>query len=146
MAYAEAGSVRVMCPDRHTTHDHRLTITGVREAIALGRAPGSEDIEITGVAGMTGFCGPDPMHGNAAQLMVDTFVAIITGKITSRGVLRDCRGSVALVLPEGDPSRRRHLERVGRYRYRLYDGGVLFYSSPDLQVHEIWRESDGLSW
>lgn len=45
-ADAEAGSVRVICPERHTTHDPRLTIAGVLEAIALGGPSRSEDIEI----------------------------------------------------------------------------------------------------
>ncbi|MFD4528444.1 hypothetical protein ACFWP7_31900 [Streptomyces sp. NPDC058470] len=47
-ADAEAGSVRVICPDRHVTQDPRLTIAGVQEAIGLGRSSRSEDIEITG--------------------------------------------------------------------------------------------------
>ncbi|WP_031045626.1 hypothetical protein [Streptomyces sp. NRRL F-5650] len=45
-ADAEARSVYVICPDRHTTQDHRLTITGVQEAIALGGASRVGDIEI----------------------------------------------------------------------------------------------------
>ncbi|MFE1987653.1 hypothetical protein [Streptomyces mirabilis] len=92
---------------------------------------------------MTGFPGPNPMHGDTVELMDDTFVATITGKITSRGVLRDGCGFVELVLPDGDPQQRRDLERAGRYQYRLYDGGSPLYSSPDLQVREIRRESDG---
>ncbi|WP_413804202.1 hypothetical protein [Streptomyces sp. OE57] len=43
---ADAGSVRVICPDRHTTHDPRLTIAGVLETIALGGASRSEDEDI----------------------------------------------------------------------------------------------------
>jgi hypothetical protein len=46
----EAGSIRVICPDRHVTQDHRLTIAGVQEAIGFGRSSRSEDIEITGPA------------------------------------------------------------------------------------------------
>ncbi|MFI6803814.1 hypothetical protein ACIBO6_02150 [Streptomyces luteogriseus] len=92
---------------------------------------------------MTGFPGPIPMHGDRVELLADTFVATITGKITSRGVLRDGRGFVELVLPDGDPQQRRDLERSTRYQYRLYDGGALLYSSPDLQVRETRRESDG---
>ncbi|MEU6353163.1 hypothetical protein ABZ896_28205 [Streptomyces sp. NPDC047072] len=45
-ADAETGSVRVICPDRHTTHDHRLTTAGVQAALALGGATRSDDIEI----------------------------------------------------------------------------------------------------
>lgn len=30
-----------------------------------------------------------------------------------------------------------------RYEYRLYDDGALLYSSPDLQLRETRRESDG---
>lgn len=45
-ADAEAGSVRVICPDRHTTHDHRLTLAGVQEAISRRAASRSGDIEI----------------------------------------------------------------------------------------------------
>ncbi|MDX3528214.1 hypothetical protein P1P75_17660 [Streptomyces sp. ID05-39B] len=92
---------------------------------------------------MTDFPGPNPMHGDTVELMASTFVATITGKITSRGVLVDGRGFVELVLPDGDPQQRRDLERAGRYQYRLYDGGTLLYSSPDLQVRETRRESDG---
>ncbi|MFD4528445.1 hypothetical protein ACFWP7_31905 [Streptomyces sp. NPDC058470] len=92
---------------------------------------------------MSEFPGPIPMHGDTVELMADTFVATITGKITSRGVLVDGRGFVELVLPDGDPQQRRVLERAGTYQYRLYGGGVLLYSSPDLQVRETRRESDG---
>jgi hypothetical protein len=83
------------------------------------------------------------MYGDRVELMADTFVATITGKITSRGVLRDGCGFVELVLPDGNPQQRRDLERAGRYQYRLYDGGALLYSSPDLQVRETRRASDG---
>ncbi|MGW7046403.1 hypothetical protein ACWGDT_27690 [Streptomyces avermitilis] len=93
---------------------------------------------------MTGFPGPNPMHGDTVELMADTFVATITGKITLRGVLRDGSGFVELVLPDGDPQQRRDVERAGRYQYRLYSGGQLLYSSPDLQVREIRWESDGV--
>ncbi|MGW5096312.1 hypothetical protein ACWEQ1_17260 [Streptomyces nodosus] len=92
---------------------------------------------------MTGFPGPTPMHGDTVEILADTFVATITGKLTSRGVLRDGCGFVELVLPDGDPQQRRDLERSTRYQYRLYDGGVLLYSSPDLQVRETRREDDG---
>ncbi|MEU9189445.1 hypothetical protein AB0D14_33870 [Streptomyces sp. NPDC048484] len=92
---------------------------------------------------MTDFPGPTPMHGDTVELTVGAFWATITGKITSRGVLVDGRGFVELVLPDGDPQQRRVLERAGTYQYRLYDGGVLLYSSPYLQVRETRRESDG---
>ncbi|WP_019074430.1 hypothetical protein [Streptomyces hokutonensis] len=92
---------------------------------------------------MTGFPGPIPMHGDTVEIMADSVVATITGKITSRGVLVDGRGFVELVLPDGDPQQRRDLERAGTYRYRLYDDGRLLYSSPPLRLHETRRESDG---
>ncbi|WP_331720287.1 hypothetical protein OG985_50130 (plasmid) [Streptomyces sp. NBC_00289] len=50
-ADADAGSVRVICRELHTTHDHRLTVAGVQEAIALAGASRSGDIEIN--AGVT---------------------------------------------------------------------------------------------
>jgi hypothetical protein len=83
------------------------------------------------------------MHGDTVQLIAGTLAVTITGKITSRGVVRDGRGFAELVLPDGDPQQRRDLERAAWFQYRLYEGGVLRYSSPHLQVREIRRESDG---
>ncbi|MFC8201753.1 hypothetical protein ACFUTV_41205 [Streptomyces sp. NPDC057298] len=45
-ADAATGSVRVICPELHTNHDHRLTVAGVQEAITRGGASRSGDIEI----------------------------------------------------------------------------------------------------
>ncbi|MEU6350097.1 hypothetical protein ABZ896_12290 [Streptomyces sp. NPDC047072] len=92
---------------------------------------------------MTDFPGPIPMHGDRVEIFADTFVATVTGKITSRGVLVDGNGFVELVLPDGDPQQRRDLERSTRYQYRLYDGRVLLYSSPDLKLRDTRREDDG---
>lgn len=92
---------------------------------------------------MTDFPGSTPMHGDTVELTADTLAVTITGKITSRGVLRDGRGFAELVLPDGDPQQRRDLERAKWYQYRLYRGGALLYSSPSLQVRETRRESDG---
>ncbi|MBA6438843.1 hypothetical protein [Streptomyces sp. GMR22] len=44
---AEAGSVRVICPDHHVTQDPRLTVAEAQEAIAR-RMSRSGDIEING--------------------------------------------------------------------------------------------------
>jgi len=92
---------------------------------------------------VTDFPGPIPMHGDKVEILATTFVATITGKITSRGVLVNGNGFVELVLPDGDPQQRRDLERATWYQYRLYEGGVLLYSSPGLQVRETRREDDG---
>ncbi|MGW0493540.1 hypothetical protein [Streptomyces olivaceus] len=45
-ADTKTGSVRVVCPDRHTTQDSRLTIDIVQEAISVAGASGSEDVDI----------------------------------------------------------------------------------------------------
>lgn len=92
---------------------------------------------------MTGFPGPNPVHGDTVQLIADTLAVTITGKITSRGVVRDGSGFAELVLPDGDPQQRRDLERAKWFQYRLYDDGTLLYSSPHLQFRETRRESDG---
>ncbi|MFC5253074.1 hypothetical protein [Streptomyces nigrescens] len=47
-ADAEAGSVRVVCPDSHVSQDPRLTIARVQEAIVFGGSSRSEDVEIYG--------------------------------------------------------------------------------------------------
>lgn len=45
---AEAGTVRIVCPDRHVTRDPRLGVGRVQEAIGLGGASRTGDVEITG--------------------------------------------------------------------------------------------------
>ncbi|MFJ9250350.1 hypothetical protein [Streptomyces sp. NPDC101776] len=90
-----------------------------------------------------GFPGYTPVHGDTVQLTADTLVVTITGKITSRGVLRDGAGFAELVLPDGDPQQRRDLERATWLHYRLYGGGALLYSSGHLQVRDVRRDADG---
>jgi hypothetical protein len=46
--HAEARSVRVVRPEQHVTQDPRLTVVGVQEAIVLGQASPTWDIEIKG--------------------------------------------------------------------------------------------------
>lgn len=92
---------------------------------------------------MTGFPGPNPMHGDTVYLTIGTTPVLITGSITSQGVVRDGRGFVELTLPEADPQQRRDLERATSYRYELYREKALVYSSPRLTLSGTRREKDG---
>lgn len=92
---------------------------------------------------MTGFPGTRPMHGDEVRLTADTATVTFTGNVTSRGVLREGRGFVELTLPDVDPQQRRNVEWAKQFRYELYCGGALLYSSPLLALSEIRRPGDG---
>ncbi|MEV5568318.1 hypothetical protein AB0L54_36520 [Streptomyces sp. NPDC052196] len=92
---------------------------------------------------MSSFPGPHPMHGDRVQVTTGSLSVTITGAITSQGVLRDGRGFVELRLPDADPQQRRTLEWSKHFQYELYKEGRLLYSSPQLQLSETRRESDG---
>lgn len=91
------------------------------------------------------FPGDRLMHGDSVQLDTDTASVTITGSITSQGILRDGNGLVELTLPpDADPHQHRDLKQAKWYRYALYRGSALLYSSPPLTPREITRRaSDG---
>lgn len=99
-----------------------------RARVGSRRAPGSAR---TGAESAS--CGahdrslPHAMHPRS--LPTGNRVATSTGKIMSRGVVRDGRGFVEFVVPDGDLQQRRDLEWSGRYQFRLCDGGVLCCSA-----------------
>ncbi|MFJ2407455.1 hypothetical protein ACIOUE_39905 [Streptomyces xanthochromogenes] len=89
------------------------------------------------------FPGPYPMHGDTVKIVTDTTSVSITGTITSQGVLREGRGVIELTLLDTDPQQRRDLVWAKHFRYELYGGGRLLYSSPQLKLSGTHRTGDG---
>lgn len=89
------------------------------------------------------FPGTRPIHGDHVNLIAAGISFTAVGAIVVQGVLKDGRGFVELVLPDGDPQQRRDLEKETEFQYWLYRDDALLYVSPTLQKTDIRLAPDG---